>query len=134
MSTPLQTETVAMFSAVAFMFSSVILKFVTMRLIVRMNQTIKEVQDQKALLLNELRNASTQLAIQERNKAAIERMLVKREKKMRELSLELQAYLEEDDERRESKRKEIKKQLSCQRIWAVSIAPSTLVPVADTSI
>ena len=100
-----------MFSAVAFMFSSVILKFVTMRLIVRMNQTIKEVQDQKALLLNELRNASTQLAIQERNKAAIERKLVKREKKMRELSLELQEY-EEDDERRESKRKEIKKQLS----------------------
>ena len=99
-----------MFSAVAFMFSSVILKFVTMRLIVRMNQTIKEVQDQKALLLNELRNASTQLAIQERNKAAIERKLVKREKKMRELSLELQEY-EEDDERRESKRKEIKKQL-----------------------
>ena len=101
-----------MFSAVAFMFSSVILKFVTMRLIVRMNQTIKEVQDQKALLLNELRNASTQLAIQERNKAAIERKLVKREKKMRELSLELQEY-EEDDERRESKRKEIKKQLIC---------------------
>ena len=100
-----------MFSAVAFMFSSVILKFVTMRLIVRMNQTIKEVQDQKALLLNELRNASTQLAIQERNKSAIERKLVKREKKMRELSLELQEY-EEDDERRESKRKEIKKQLS----------------------
>ena len=100
-----------MFSAVAFMFSSVILKFVTMRLIVRMKQTIKEVQDQKALLLNELRNASTQLAIQERNKAAIERKLVKREKKMRELSLELQEY-EEDDERRESKRKEIKKQLS----------------------
>ena len=100
-----------MFSAVAFMFSSIILKFVTMRLIVRMNQTIKEVQDQKALLLNELRNASTQLAIQERNKAAIERKLVKREKKMRELSLELQEY-EEDDERRESKRKEIKKQLS----------------------
>ena len=100
-----------MFSAVAFMFSSVILKFVTMRLIVRMNQTIKEVQDQKALMLNELRNASTQLAIQERNKAAIERKLVKREKKMRELSLELQEY-EEDDERRESKRKEIKKQLS----------------------
>ena len=99
-----------MFSAVAFMFSSVILKFVTMRLIVRMNQTIKEVQEQKALLLNELRNASTQLAIQERNKAAIERKLVKREKKMRELSLELQEY-EEDDERRESKRKEIKKQL-----------------------
>ena len=101
-----------MFSAVAFMFSSVILKFVTMRLIVRMNQTIKEVQDQKALMLNELRNASTQLAIQERNKAAIERKLVKREKKMRELSLELQEY-EEDDERRESKRKEIKKQLIC---------------------
>ena len=99
-----------MFSAFAFMFSSVILKFVTMRLIVRMNQTIKEVQEQKALLLNELRNASTQLAIQERNKAAIERKLVKREKKMRELSLELQEY-EEDDERRESKRKEIKKQL-----------------------
>ena len=99
-----------MFSAVAFMFSSVILKFVTMRLIVRMNQTIKEVQEQKALLLNELRNASTQLAIQERNKAAIERKLVKREKKMRVLSLELQKY-EEDDERRESKRKEIKKQL-----------------------
>ena len=99
-----------MFSAVAFMFSTVILKFVTMRLIVRMNQTIKEVQEQKALLQNELRNASTQLAIQERNKAAIERKLVKREKKMRELSLELQEY-EEDDERRESKRKEIKKQL-----------------------
>lgn len=100
-----------MFSAFAFMFSSVILKFVTARLIVRMNQTIKEVQEQKALLLNELRNASTQLAIQERNKAAIERKLVKREKKMRELSLELQEY-EEDDERRESKRKEINKQLS----------------------
>ena len=99
-----------MFSAVAFMFSSVIIKFVTMRLIVRMNQTIKEVQDQKALLLNELRNASTQLAIQERNKAAIERKLVKREKKMRELSLELEEY-EEDHDRRESKRKEIKKQL-----------------------
>ena len=111
MSTPLQTETVAMFSAFAFMFSSVILKFVTTRLIVRMNQTIKEVQEQKALQLNELRNASTQLAIQERNKAAIERKLVKREKKMRELSLELQEY-EEDDERRESKRKEINKQLS----------------------
>jgi len=99
-----------MFSAVAFMFSSVIIKFVTMRLIVRMKQTIKEVQDQKALLLNELRNASTQLAIQERNKAAIERKLVKREKKMRELSLELEEY-EEDHDRRESKRKEIKKQL-----------------------
>lgn len=99
-----------MFSAVAFMFSSVIIKFVTMRLIVRMNQTIKEVQDQKALLLKELRNASTQLAIQERNKAAIERKLVKREKKMRELSLELEEY-EEDHDRRESKRKEIKKQL-----------------------
>ena len=111
MSTPLQTETVAMFSAFAFMFSSVILKFVTTRLIVRMNQTIKEVQEQKALLLNELRNASTQLAIQERNKAAIERKLVKREKKMRELSTELQEY-EEDDERRESKRNEIKKQLT----------------------
>ena len=99
-----------MFSAVAFMFSSVIIKFVTMRLIVRMNQTIKEVQEQKALQLNELRNASTQLAIQERNKAAIERKLVKREKKMRELSLELEEY-EEDHDRRESKRKEIKKQL-----------------------
>ncbi len=110
MSTPLQTETVAMFSAVAFMFSSIIVKFVTMRLIVRMKQTIKEVQDQKALLLNELRKTSTQLAIQERNKAAIERKLVKREKKMRELSLELQEY-EEDHGRRESKRKEIKKQL-----------------------
>ncbi len=100
-----------MFSAVAFMFSSVIVKFVTMRLIVRMKQTIKEVQDEKELLLNELKNASTQLAIQERNKAAIERKLVKREKKMRELSTELQEY-EEDDERRESKRNEIKKQLT----------------------
>ena len=100
-----------MFSAVAFMFSSVILKFVTTRLIVRMNQTIKEVQEQKALLLNELRNASTQQEIQERNKAAIERKLVKRRKKTRELSLELQEN-EEDDERRESKRKEIKKQHS----------------------
>jgi hypothetical protein len=37
--------------------------------------------------------------------------LVKREKKMRELSTELQEY-EEDDERRESKRNEIKKQLT----------------------
>ena len=100
-----------MFSAVAFMFSSVIVKFVTMRLIVRMKQTIKEVQDEKELLLNELKNASTQLAIQERNKAAIERKLVKREKKMCELSTELQEY-EEDDERRESKRNEIKKQLT----------------------
>jgi len=36
--------------------------------------------------------------------------LVKREKKMRELSLELEEY-EEDYGRRESKRKEIKKQL-----------------------
>ena len=88
-----------MFGAFDFMVSSVILKFVTMRRILRMNQTIKEVQDEKVLLLNELRNASTKLAIQERKKAAIEGKLVKHEKKMRQLSLELQKY-EEDDERR----------------------------------
>ena len=69
MSTPLQTEALAMFSTVAIMFAAVIMKFITMRLIVRMNQTIKEVQEQKALLLNELRNASTQLAIQERRES-----------------------------------------------------------------
>ena len=69
MSTPLQTEALAMFSTVVIMFAAVIIKFITMRLIVRMNQTVKEVQEQKALLLNELRNASTQLAIQERRES-----------------------------------------------------------------
>ncbi len=69
MSTPLQTEALAMFRTVAIMFAAVIMKFITMRLIVRMNQTIKEVQEQKALLLNELRNASTQLTIQERRES-----------------------------------------------------------------
>ena len=58
-----------MFSTVVIMFAAVIIKFITMRLIVRMNQTVKEVQEQKALLLNELRNASTQLAIQERRES-----------------------------------------------------------------
>lgn len=111
MSTPLETETVAMCSAVAIMFSTIILKLVTMRLVVRLKQGIKEVQDQKTLLLNELRNTSTQLAIHERNKSAIERKLAKREKKLRELSVELQEY-EEDDERRENKRNEIKKQVN----------------------
>ena len=58
-----------MFSTVVIMFAAVIIKFITMRLIVRMNQTVKEVQEQKTLLLNELRNASTQLAIQERRES-----------------------------------------------------------------
>ena len=51
-----------------------------MRLLVRMNQTTKEVRGQKALLLNQLRNISSQLAIQERNKTAIERKLGKHKK------------------------------------------------------
>ena len=63
MSKPLQTEALAMFSAVAIMFAAVIMKFITIGLIVRMNQMVKKVQEQKALLLNELRNASMQLAI-----------------------------------------------------------------------
>ena len=84
MSTPLQTgRPLQCLARSPLCFPPLFLKLVTMRLIVRMNQTIKEVQDQKALLLNELRNASTQLAIQERNKAAIERKLVKREKNAR---------------------------------------------------
>jgi hypothetical protein len=110
MSTPLNLEVLSMYTLVFLLFAVVIMKVVTVRLLIRMKLTIKEVQDEKALLLNDLKNATAQRSIQERNKAAIERKLVKREKKLRELSIELQEY-EEDNERRESKRSEIKKQL-----------------------
>ena len=110
MSTPLNLEVLSMYTLVFLLFAVVIMKVVTVRLLIRMKLTIKEVQDEKALLLNDLKNATAQRSIQERNKAAIERKLVKREKKLRELSIELQEY-EEDNERRESKRSDIKKQL-----------------------
>ena len=110
MSTPLNLEVLSMYTLVFLLFAVVTMKVVTVRLLIRMKLTIKEVQDEKALLLNDLKNATAQRSIQERNKAVIERKLVKREKKLRELSIELQEY-EEDNERRESKRSEIKKQL-----------------------
>jgi hypothetical protein len=73
-------------------------------------QSVENVQIQKAALLSEQKDISIQLTIAERNKTSIERKMAKREKKLRELKKELKTYIDEQD-RRKTKRDEMKKQL-----------------------
>ncbi len=103
-------ETIAMFSALFFMFASIIAKVLTIRLIIHMKQSVKDVQMEKSHLMNQLKNAAAQRAVGERNKIAAERKLAKREKKMRDLRRELNNH-QEESQRRETKRDDVKKQL-----------------------
>jgi septal ring factor EnvC (AmiA/AmiB activator) len=103
-------ETTAMLSALFFMFASIFARVMTIRLILHMKQSVENVQTQKAAMLSEQKDISTQLAIAERNKTSVERKMAKREKKLRELKTELKTYIDEQD-RRKIKRDEMKKQL-----------------------
>lgn len=104
-------ETIAMFSALFFMFASIIAKVLTIRLIIHMKQSVRDVQMQKSHLMGQLKNAAAQRAVGERNKLAAERKLAKREKKMRDLRRELSSH-QEESQRRETKRDDVKKQLT----------------------
>lgn len=103
-------EIIAMSSALFFMFASIIAKVLTIRLIIHMKQSVKDVQMQKSHMMNQLKNAAAQRAVGERNKLSAERKLAKREKKMRDLQRELNSY-QKENQRREIKRDDVKKQL-----------------------
>jgi septal ring factor EnvC (AmiA/AmiB activator) len=103
-------ETAAMLSALFFMFASILARVMTMRFILQMKQSVENVQMQKVALLSEQKDISIQLAIAERNKTSVERKIAKREKMLRDLNRELKTYVDEQD-RRKTKRDEMKKQL-----------------------
>jgi len=104
-------ETIAMLSALFFMFAAVLAKVTTLRLLVMMRQLVKTIQIQKMELAADLKEATLQYTIAERNKTSIERKMAKREKKLRSLKRELREYLS-DEERKKLKREDMKKQLS----------------------
>ncbi|MFT5088894.1 MAG: septal ring factor EnvC (AmiA/AmiB activator) [Candidatus Latescibacterota bacterium] len=103
-------EIMAMICALFFMFAAVLAKVTTVRLLLRMKQLIKNVQEQRAELVRELRDITAERTIAERNKISIERILAKREKKLRTLQRELREFANED-ERKKTKREEAKKNL-----------------------
>jgi C4-dicarboxylate-specific signal transduction histidine kinase len=99
-------EIMAIICALFFMFAVVLAKVTTIRLFLRMKELIKNVQEQRVELVRELRDITA-----ERNKTSIERILEKREKKLRTLQRELREFANED-ERKKTKREEMKKHLA----------------------